>query len=250
MSSSLLGSKYLMKMCQTDPYKCEVCEERATRKFEEQGVQCEEKTLVDASTQTVIEEPKNKSLFHMTPAQILAELDRKKEEEAKNKPSTEDPDAVVIDDVLDSGGTLQNKERSVELDHGDKDLSVGKKSAEKPEANEKYWNTRKKGFTVRKKLDMSAPGGFSGRPPYFRSPRGFKNVRPSYKKPYDNDYADVYGPNFDDDDDFNAGNFVQNEQFNNFDDNFCQNIYGGPSNRRPFFEPPEHIKRKFNRRFL
>ncbi|KAF2897297.1 hypothetical protein ILUMI_08876 [Ignelater luminosus] len=74
-----------MKMCQTDPVKCPVCEIRKACKFINQGVQCDIKT-VDTGTQITEEDMirlgikvapvkdalKNQSLAHLTAAQILA----------------------------------------------------------------------------------------------------------------------------------------------------------------------------------
>lgn len=81
----LLGSKFQMKMCQTDPVKCPVCEIRKACKFKSQGVQCDIRT-VDTGTQITEEDMirlgikvapvkdalKNQSLAHLTAAQILA----------------------------------------------------------------------------------------------------------------------------------------------------------------------------------
>lgn len=239
-TNSMQGTKFLMKMCQTDPFKCSVCEDRAARKFETQETQCETTVLVDVSTQTEAESSpvKSKSLSHMTPAQILAEIEMKKEEE-KFKSRMDGKGEVLEQDS--AGGAFKNKERSVELDHGDKDTLT--KSGEKLETG---WSNKKRGFAARKKMENSRGDG----PPYFRSPRGFKSFRPQFnKRPYNSDDADVYGPNFDEDEDDVSDSFVQYESFNNFDDSF-NNYGGGPSHRRPFYEPPEHIKRKFNRRFL
>lgn len=232
-----------MKMCQTDPYKCEVCEARAARKFQEQSVQCAEKTMVDQSTQTVEDSPplKSKSLSHMTPAQILAELGQEKGEGVEVKGEV----SVVVKDELEAGGSLQNMERSVELDHGDKETPQKKKVAEQPEMPDKPWGSRKNNFVARKRLDVPYAGN---RGQYFRGARGaYKNFRGGFRRPYHDDDADIYGPNFDDEEEY-GHNYGQNEYFNNYDENV--NKYGGPPNRRPFYEPPEHVKRKFNRRFL
>lgn len=80
----ILGTKFQMKMCQTDPVKCHICEIRNARKFIDVGVQCEN-VLVDSGTQMTeddiqyltIKMPikgilKNQSLAYLTPAQLLA----------------------------------------------------------------------------------------------------------------------------------------------------------------------------------
>lgn len=239
---------HLMKMCQTDPYKCEVCEVRATRRFQDQAIQCEMKIVVEAATQTVAEEasPMKKSLSHMTPAEILAELGNKKKDEGIKKEDILDT-IVIEDDVLDSGATLQNKERSVELDHGDKDVLEAKKFSQKSKQDEKPWSKRQNSFGERKHFDSPRGRGRGSGPPYFRNTRGV-GFRPNSRKPCYNDGSDVFGPNFDDDEDYNQSfGSSQENQFNSFEDNYYNR--GGPSNR-PFYEPPEHVKRKFNRRFL
>lgn len=243
---------HLMKMCQTDPYKCEVCEVRASRKFQDQIIQCEIKTYVDAFTQTVAEESsplKNKSLSHMTPAEILAELEKKKKEEA-NKSVTESKndivDTIIIDDDLNRGANLQNKERSVELDLGDKNVE-SKKPLPKSQTSE-YGNKRKNSFPSRKRSETSRGGGRGSRPPYFRASRGFSSFRSDLRKPCTED-LDVYSPNFDDDDDYGHIVSSYHHHYRSFDDDIYYSN-DGPSHQRPFFEPPEHVRRKFNRRFL
>lgn len=80
-NTTLIGAKFQMKMVQTEPFNCQLCEIRATRKYVNQETQCGQKTTADASTQVTDEEfksplksiLKNKSLAHLTPAQILAQ---------------------------------------------------------------------------------------------------------------------------------------------------------------------------------
>lgn len=231
---------HLMKMCQTDPYKCEKCEERSLRTFEVQAVQCDIKTFVDACTQTYTEEStqKTKSLSHMTPAEILAELEKKKKEEA-NKIKIEcmnDLGESGEDESRASGSTLQNMERSVELDHNDKDISEGKISVESSRPD---WKHKNNSFNPRKSHYNNPRGGG---PPYFRNARGFYNFRPDSRPAYYADDLDVYSANYDEDEEeYEYPNYAQSD---------FRNFHGGPSHQRPFYEPPENVRRKFNRRFM
>lgn len=71
---SMLGTKFLMKMVQTDPVKCEACQLRNSIKHETVGVQCGESSSVSVGTQVCEEDisPKKKqSLAALTPAQLL-----------------------------------------------------------------------------------------------------------------------------------------------------------------------------------
>lgn len=73
-NTSILGSKFLMKMVQTDPVKCEQCQLRDSKKYETIGVQCGESSQSTVSTQVCEEDimPKKKqSLAALTPAQLL-----------------------------------------------------------------------------------------------------------------------------------------------------------------------------------
>lgn len=95
--TTLLGAKFQMKMVQTEPVNCQLCEIRAMRKYANQVTQCERKTTADASTQVAEDEfktplksiLKTKSLALLTPAQILAQEkgeDARRKEETKPSP--------------------------------------------------------------------------------------------------------------------------------------------------------------------
>lgn len=85
------NSNCQQKMVQTEPYKCQVCEIRASRRLVDREAQCVIKTFADASVQVAVEDfqsplksiLKNKSLALLTPAQILAQ-DKGKEEVKKS----------------------------------------------------------------------------------------------------------------------------------------------------------------------
>ncbi|XP_045478966.1 stress response protein NST1-like isoform X2 [Harmonia axyridis] len=70
-----------MKMCQTDPVKCEDCEKRKEIQYRSIGTQCGESERYNVGVQVVEEDiinsriPKNQSLAHMTPAQLLGRSD-------------------------------------------------------------------------------------------------------------------------------------------------------------------------------
>lgn len=228
---------HLTKMCQTEPYKCHRCQVRAARMFQDQMVQCEIKKYVDASTQTAAEEStpvKSKSLSHMTPAEILAEVEKNKETGLRIPKVEPRSDESEEEETPDAAGILQNSERSVELDHGDKDFLDPRAAGD-----EKY--------TVWNRGAFSPRSGRRGGGSTFRGSRGFKSSRG--RKPFYKDDFDIFTPNFDDDEEYVFNRSVPpDQQFRSFDDNYYNQ--SGPSNQRPFFEPPDHIKRKFNRRFL
>ncbi|XP_044748672.1 zinc finger CCCH domain-containing protein 13-like [Coccinella septempunctata] len=70
-----------MKMCQTDPVKCEDCEKRKAVQYCSIGIQCGESERYNVGVQVVEEDisnfkfPKNQSLAYMTPAQLLGRSD-------------------------------------------------------------------------------------------------------------------------------------------------------------------------------
>lgn len=227
---------HLTKMCQTDPYKCHRCQVRAARMFQDQMVQCEIKKYVNASTQTAAEDStplKSKPLSHMTPAEILAEVEKNKETGLRIPKVEPRSDESEEEETPDAAGILLNTERSVELDHGDKDFS-GPEQKPRPAGDEKYTVWNRGGFSPR---DGGRGRGSRG----FKSPRG--------RKPFYKDDFDVSAANFDDDEEYVFNRSIPpDQQFRSFDDNYYNQ--SGPSNQRPFFEPPDNVKRKFNRRFL
>lgn len=66
-----------LKMCQTDPIKCEDCEKRKSVQVRSIGIQCGESERYNVGVQVVGEDidhfrtSKNQSLAHLTPAQLL-----------------------------------------------------------------------------------------------------------------------------------------------------------------------------------
>lgn len=89
---------------QTEPVKCEKCEVRNAIKYTTRSIQTTETTTVEVSTQVSVEDlnkscttfiPRGilknnassvQSISHLTPAQLLAQLDKEKHEENANKP--------------------------------------------------------------------------------------------------------------------------------------------------------------------
>lgn len=87
----LFVGRFLSKMVQTEPMKCQVCEVRASRRTADTGVQCDTKSFSEMSVQVTDEDlspwkNKNKSLALLTPAQILAQEEMKKDVFAHSSP--------------------------------------------------------------------------------------------------------------------------------------------------------------------
>lgn len=214
-------ARYQTVATQTTSYNCPSCEERTRYTFVDVETQCDPKNTVDSSSQTAdhsLSPLKSKSLSQMTPAQILAELNRK-EVERKTEVSS------MISESASSGKrelSLKTQERTVELDYEERD--------ERP---------KRAGFTPRKNAQWEGRmGASSGQWGYKGAAGGFKRqLQGDNNEDDDEDVRgeDIFGPKYDEED--------QDDKFKRDHKQF--NSAGSSSQNRPFCKPSE--KKKYRR---